>query len=182
MCIDSDDPSHQCPMPIGEQCPICMEAISEATGFVRTPCGHIFGTDCFIAYLANHSNIHGSNCNPTCPMCRQDLTMPHSIPDSDQDYPQYVVLPQFDNQEPNCCGHHFTYRTLLRITKLRPGEEIYCRDDKGDLDFYCQRVIYKNERPVPEAGLSAEDQIRIFAQSYNVFRIMSGLGGLAYSN
>ncbi len=181
MCIDSDDPEHKCPMPEGDTCPICMDTISEATGFVRTPCGHVFGADCFISYLATHSHIHGADSNPTCPMCRQDLTLPHPIPDSYLDYPQYVVLPQFDNQEPNCCGHHFTYHTLLRITKLLPGEEIYCRDDKGDWVFYCQRVIYKNTRPpVPET--SPEGLIHLYAQSYNVLRIMSGLGGLAYSN
>jgi hypothetical protein len=181
MCIDSDDPEHKCPMPESDTCPICMEAITEVTGFVRTPCGHIFGTDCFIAYIVTHNNIHGSAGHPSCPICRQDLTLPHSTPE-DQDYPDYVVLPQYTGECDYVCGHHFTYSMLLRISTLSPGEDIRCRDDKGDMDYYCQRVIYKNTRPVTESETSPEDRIRMFAQSYNVLRIMSGLGGLAYSN
>jgi hypothetical protein len=179
MCIDSDDPEHKCPMPEGDTCPICMDIISETSGFVRTPCGHVFGTDCFISYLATYNHMHGSAGQPSCPMCRQDLTLPHSTPE-DQDYPDYVVLPQFIGDCDYGCGHHFTYSMLLRISTLRPGRDIRCRDDKGDWDYYCQRVIYRNNQPVPEA--SPEDLIRIYAQSYNVMRIMSGLGGLAYSN
>jgi hypothetical protein len=34
----------------------------------------------------------------------------------------------------------------------------------------------------PEAGVGVDDQLLVYATNYNVLRIMSGMGGLAYSN
>lgn len=167
-----------------EQCPVCMDDITDITGLVQTPCGHKFGADCFIAYLATHNSMHGSASgnHPTCPICRQDLTLPHSE-EEDIERPQYVVLPQNPDAECNSkCGHRARYETIMRISRLEPGESVKCQDDKGEAESYCQYVIYQR----PRIGQALEDaspdvRLQVFAQSYNVLRIMSGLGGLAYS-
>ena len=172
-----------CHIPHGEQCPICMDDITDLTGFVQTPCGHKFGADCFIAYLATFNSMHGSSSDmePTCPMCRQDLTLPHPV-EEDSEYPQYVILPQ-KSVAVDGCGHHLRYEAIMRIIGLKPGESVKCQDDTGTCKSICQFVIYERPRigqALEEA--SSEDRIRIFAQTYNVLRIMSGLGGFAYSN
>jgi len=166
-----------CHIPHGEQCPICMDDITELTGFVQTPCGHKFGADCFIAYLATYNSMHGSASStmPTCPMCRQDLTLPHTT--------QYVVLPHNPNAECNSkCGHCAHYETIMRISRLEPGESVKCQDDKGESESYYQYVIYQRPR-IGQAReeVSPDVRLQLFAQTYNALRIMGGMGGLSYA-
>jgi hypothetical protein len=101
------------------------------------------------------------------------------------EYPQYVVLPQYDDSEPGGrCGHHFKYHSLLRITELLPGHEIRCAEN---CKFSCQRVIYKKtcSGAATSDGVNNHIPMRnnhIYAQTYNILRIMSGMYGLAYAN
>jgi len=46
----------------------------------------------------------------------------------------------------------------------------------------CNFSRIDNAQLINDAGFSALDYIKIFAVNYNVLRIMSGMGGLAYSN
>lgn len=183
MCNDKDNMNHKCNIFSGEQCPICLEEISEQSGFVQTPCGHKFGTDCFIAFLATYNTISGSLLinRPLCPICRQDLTLPHLI-EEDSEYPQYVILP-YNPGSNNECGHHLSYKTIMRITRLRPGESIKCGDDYGECDVNCQYVIY--ERPQTGQELEEVDptvRLQTYARTYNIMSIFSGMSGLAYSS
>jgi hypothetical protein len=184
MCVDKGEYGHEtCSISNGEQCPICMDDITDLTGFVQTPCGHKFGADCFITYLATFNSMHGSasTTHPTCPMCRQDLTLPHPVQE-DTEYPQYVILPLNTNAD-NECGHHLYYHRIMHIINLRHGESVKCWANSDDCESYCQYVIYqrpRNGQALEEA--SPDVRLQVFAQSYNVLRIMSGLGGLAYSS
>lgn len=51
-------------------CTICLQPLSHSDGMVRvdipvkTPCGHIFGTECICTWIKN---------NTSCPNCRREL-------------------------------------------------------------------------------------------------------------
>ncbi|ARF09336.1 major capsid protein [Catovirus CTV1] len=41
---------------------------------------------------------------------------------------------------------------------------------------------FRSNKPVPQLNLARDSKFYVYAFSYNVLRIMSGMGGLAYSN
>ena len=58
---------------------------------------------------------------------------------------------------------------------LKPGEH----QPSGSCNF---SRIDNAKLKYKKAGAGTEDDVHLFALNYNVLRIMSGMGGLAYSN
>jgi len=48
-------------------CPICIEALEDERGAVKTPCSHFFHEDCLAHWCKNHTD---------CPLCRQSVGDP----------------------------------------------------------------------------------------------------------
>lgn len=54
-----------------DTCPICNEKFNENSDIVKTPCNHYYNRDCLKQWLTESCH------NPTCPMCRKDLSLTH---------------------------------------------------------------------------------------------------------
>jgi len=60
-------------IPIGEQCPICMEGIYSKNNAYLTGCGHAYHKSCIMFVLQITSGTHR---NLLCPFCRANLGRP----------------------------------------------------------------------------------------------------------
>ena len=93
-----------------------------------------------------------------------------------------ICLESFDQNNPilvkSCCGHYYCQPCYDRINICA-----MCRKNLNKHNNVIHHNPNHNHNHNPEIIEENNDNnIRIYAQNYNSLRIMSGLGGLSYSN
>ena len=135
-----------------ELCPICIE--NEATYF--TECGHKYCVCCL-------SRIK------KCAMCRKSLLRSTLCVEIKR---KTKPIQQTNN------SNRLSFRHPVR-------ELIWAVNPETDINTYSFNLSSQNHQPSgTDDGWSRIDtsEIRTYTTNYNVLRIMSGMGGLSYSN
>ena len=146
----------------GDICPICVDAINPDAGYVNTQCGHKYCLECFCKYITFDNRFLN---NSNCAVCRHPLQCNREEP---------------ANRAITCklkCGHVISYKSLCKSINAQLNRQFKCK--------YCGLHYYDNYHDYnanSNTYIPTNSRLHLFSINYNVLRIMSGLGGLAYSS
>lgn len=112
---------------IGEECPICYEAIFSRKKAFLTDCGHSFHYECIINYDYKNSFIKNG---VFCPICRQDMGNYNDIKDKYKTNGLDQLVDFEDNIKtklPKICYNFNDYKYNLHFHRINYKTCNYCR-------------------------------------------------------
>ena len=86
------------------------------------------------------------------------------------------------DQEITLQEHKFTNITLVMVVSVLMIQLLYTHLPSNQKNTNHQEHAISQELITQDLEATADQNLNIYAVNYNVLRIMSGMGGLAYSN